>query len=351
MHVFLHIGAQKTGTTTLQHWCGTNRAALAGAGLLYPRLFGSFNHTRLACYAARTAGIGDILRPAKLHAPGALEAFRASAPADFAEEIRASGLDRVLLSNEHLSSRMRRPAEVAAIKALLDEACGPGTRYTIVHYVRRQDELLPSLHSMHVKAGAAAPFTAPANTHHWTLNPLLPLNLWSGVFGAENVVCRVFDRRLLAGGSIVDDLMTIVLPGVTIPAEQLKPVTDRNPRLSPDAAEFLRLLNLAVATPPGQEPLPARNRLVALLEQLPGSSHPPVAPAEEQERIMALYAPVNAEVARRYLGREDGQLFPAREPQAAGTPWTGLTVAEAVRIAGYLWAQAMAEQKSPRQAP
>lgn len=51
--VFLHIGAHKTGTTTLQAELAANRHALKKSGLIYPDFNGADSHHQWARFWAR----------------------------------------------------------------------------------------------------------------------------------------------------------------------------------------------------------------------------------------------------------------------------------------------------------
>lgn len=337
MDVWLHIGSEKTGTSTVQAWCQANRAALARHGLLYPQVFGKLNHMALTCYVARVEPVGDLRRSLAIQEQGAFESFRAGLPARLAEEVAASGAGRMLVSNEHLSSRLRSADEVQDVKRLLDAACGPGTRYTIVHYIRRQDDLLQSLYSMSVKAGSTRRFKLPQRTDDWRLNPLLTLDLWSSVFGQDNVTCRVFDRGRLAGGDIVTDLTGLLGLDTTAEPGAFAAVADQNRRLSPDAIEFLRQVNeiIPAFTDTGVNEL--RRGLPRLLEDLPEPLHPAIASPAELRALLDRFAPINAEVARRYLGRADGVLFDPPAADAERPVWQGLTTEAAVRIGAHIW--------------
>ena len=48
----LHIGTEKTGTTSIQKFLATNRTLLKANGVLYPLSPGKVNHIGLEAYAA-----------------------------------------------------------------------------------------------------------------------------------------------------------------------------------------------------------------------------------------------------------------------------------------------------------
>ena len=117
--IYLHIGTQKTGTTTLQNLGSRNRDALAHQGLLYPRTPGTVNHYGLPVFAAWGRVQSDLTRDLGLNTPSDVAAYLQSFPDRLGDEIRASGCSKVWLSNEHLSSRIRSPEYLGRLATLL----------------------------------------------------------------------------------------------------------------------------------------------------------------------------------------------------------------------------------------
>ena len=59
MELYLHIGTEKTGTTTIQSFLAANRDLLKRNRILYPRAPGEQNHRALAA-AAQDCARGDL---------------------------------------------------------------------------------------------------------------------------------------------------------------------------------------------------------------------------------------------------------------------------------------------------
>lgn len=125
MRCILHIGCEKTGTTSLQQFLGSNRAALLAQGILHPeslRRPGRFNHSSLAAFALDE---GRNLHPQRMFGLGDLdstERFRRDLRARFSEEIarHREHISTVVCSNEHLSSLIHSQVELAWLKAFLE---------------------------------------------------------------------------------------------------------------------------------------------------------------------------------------------------------------------------------------
>ena len=51
MDLFLHIGMEKTATTSTQRWFADNRAALRAQGVAYSRVLGLITHRKLCLWS------------------------------------------------------------------------------------------------------------------------------------------------------------------------------------------------------------------------------------------------------------------------------------------------------------
>jgi hypothetical protein len=160
MRAILHIGTEKTGTTSLQATLVDNREALVGRGLLYSTAAGTKTHASLAAYAAGKKRIPDRL----LRSGGGKEApeqVKQTLPEELIAEVASAGergVRTVIYSSEHMSSRIRSPEEATALRELL-ERCGLDP--WVVIYIRRQDDYLESSYSTAVKTGETEPLSLP----------------------------------------------------------------------------------------------------------------------------------------------------------------------------------------------
>ena len=132
----LHIGMEKTGTTSIQAMMAKNRAVLKEAGYCYSRSLGSQNHVNLVVYA-RDDDTSDNQRKRALSNTGlSLANLRAKIASELAEEASQNAGHKLLLSNEHLQSRLTNLREKKRLKALLAPLAGDIDIYL---YLRRQD--------------------------------------------------------------------------------------------------------------------------------------------------------------------------------------------------------------------
>jgi hypothetical protein len=131
---FFILVRKKTGTSAIQRVGRTERNQLRKKGVCYPTTPGEESHYYLALYGT---GDTELRQTANLHADAAWEEFQNSFPGKLQTEIEMSGCRRVVLSSEHLSSRVRRKSQVHKIATLLQ----PLGLLKVVCYVRPQHAL------------------------------------------------------------------------------------------------------------------------------------------------------------------------------------------------------------------
>jgi len=327
--LFLHIGMQKTGSTSIQDACRVNRAPLAAAGLLYPRTPGDKNHIKLTLFAwdggktnrlPLAAGVGD---------PEKYRRFKSEFVDNLGAEIGREKCSSVILSNEHLSSRLKDPVQLERLAVALRSIA---RKITVVVYLRPQHELAISSYSTKVKGGSVRPMRFPRHDQAFYFNYEWMLSLWADAFGERNLVVRIFDRSELIGDDIVKDFFDTI--GHAIPTGFV--FSDaRNPSLDTKTLEFLRAFNEHLPAFQAGEANPERGDIIPAMEAI-AKGGTIWLPKEQLRAFADLFKVSNANVARQYLGRSDGVLFKTLNFDRGGEP-ERLTVDDAIRIAAHLW--------------
>lgn len=314
----LHIGTEKTGTTSIQRFFGSNRRRLMRAGILYPRSAADryHNHTRLTAYAAEDGRYDDLRRALGVSNHPELERFRTSFRAALARETerRASGVHTIVFSNEHCHSRLVSKAEVSRLVELLRPLVSD---IKIVVYLRRQDQMAVSLYSTHLKLGGTRSEIFPSRTTEASLYYNLEqlLNRWEVVCGADRIEPRIYEPGALKDGDVVSDFLKIVdfarKKGVTEPVRV-------NESFSPDAQAVVReinqrmklgrtglgsvlrrqIINIIVARTPGRGRLPDRETAMAFYRMFEASN----------ERVRRKWFP-----QRETLFDEDFTVYPSAD--------------------------------------
>lgn len=207
--LILHIGCEKTGTTSIQNTLAANRTVLLEKyGIHYLKSLGLRNHTKLAIYACN----GDKNLTRFLPNGLSLQEFREDLRQEFIKEIQNTTAETVIISCEWLHPRLRDDSEFSRLKALLSGLFGD---VKVIVYLRRQDKLLMSLYSTSLKAGNYKKFSFPnVNSHSslpYYLDFLSIYQKWKSEFGLGNVQIRVFDRKRLYKGDVVRDFVHEVI--------------------------------------------------------------------------------------------------------------------------------------------
>jgi hypothetical protein len=329
--IYLHIGAEKTGTTALQAACDMNREQLARNGICYPKTPGLRNQILLTLYACNSERADDLRRVADLVDPKAYRSFRQSFPEKLVSELQESGCEKVLLSNEHMSSRIRNANEVGRLAELLRRVSDD---IRVLVYVRRQDECLLSAHSTSAKSGVIETLESKLNVD--VTDPVynydLMLRPWTKVFGKEALMVKVYERSKMKDGDLVADIFSIL---DYTPDASMQTPPRGNSRLDAYTLAFLLEFNRHVPASQDSSLNPLRGNIGAALEVISDGPKPKCS-AEDLQKVIDRFANSNRLVAREYLGIENGQLF-SNSRVADYDDDAELTVEKAIEIAAHMW--------------
>lgn len=237
MKLTIHIGTEKTGTTSIQAALAKDRARLAGQGVLFPKLFGSPNHMELAV-AASDPNPRDELQMIELRRQNCgHDEYRERIAAQIADEIGDANATNVVVSNEHCHSRLRGPA---AVRRLIDLFGIAPEQCRIVVYLRRQDRLAVSLYSTVLKLGGASSVfpetTGVELPYYFDLERVL--DTYAQVVGRERIRVRLYEPGLLLNNDVVTDFYNVAGLGIE---PSISP--RQNESLSMAQAIFLRAFN------------------------------------------------------------------------------------------------------------
>lgn len=342
MDLYLHIGTEKTGTTSVQKYLRKNRELLARRGILYPEAPGPQNHTGLAAAAQEIGKVGPLRKSLGLTGEDAVRKHRIEMMAALEAELAARPYGKAVMSGEHCSSLLGEDGEVRWLK---DKLAPLFETIRVVVYLRRQDDFLLSLYSTAVKSGAAYPIRVPpekalkARYDHWGL-----LERWARVFGREAIICRRFERATLRNGDIIDDFLDAA--GIDPGADFERP-EDVNESLDAETLEFLRLFNQHVPRFAKGKVNPSRDNVVSLLSKASSGGPLVTLDTDELSRFMTRFRDGNAKVAAEYFGGarsdSDDPLFAPRADTRERTRQAVLSVERAVELCAWLWQEKQAQ--------
>lgn len=194
MRAILHIGTEKTGTTSFQEFCHQNREALLMQKVFYPTNLGVRNHRQIATYALDLGSGDDGLRQLNLKSEDDIEAFRDSVKRKLEEQIAQTPDAEVwILSSEHFHSRLDHRDQILRVKTLLD----PLFDDIEVHlHLRPQIDVAVSLTSTQTRVGGTVrrPFFDRPKPNQLYYNYNLLVQAWEDVFGERNVHLLAFRK-------------------------------------------------------------------------------------------------------------------------------------------------------------
>ena len=310
--VVLHIGCDKTGTTTIQQFLRRNRPALVQQGILYPRSPGRVRHWDLGLYAAPDEAMpGSRIWQREGHTSP--QRFRRRLRRRLAREIEESGASTVVLSDEMLFRIV--PESIHRLHGLV---AALARRTRIVVYLRRQDDHLVSRYQQAVKVGSVLDLATWARRDFSdSYDYAHRLAEWQRAFEPVELAVRPFERSRFADGSLEQDFLDAAELGVR--AADLRPVQVRNESLGVEGVEMLRILNLHRTRNQGLKNWQSSNREhVRRLREI--DTGPVVTlPEADLDRFMEQWAESNRRVAVDHLGDESGELFRAPRKTAGTT--------------------------------
>ena len=207
--LILHIGTEKTGTTSLQKFCALNRSMLARDGLFVPDFLGPDTHYRFPILFYDDKINDDLTLAAKFP----LDSLRRAAEKEkiismLSNEIRSNPDGTFIISSEHLQSRLNS-GMIAKLQRLVDDLFQD---VLIVVYLRDPLRGAVSRLSTAIKFGhkeAVLPKPSDKDIQK-VFNHKQTLNDWVEAFGEERVKPRLFSRYRLKGGSIINDFTALL---------------------------------------------------------------------------------------------------------------------------------------------
>ncbi len=210
---WVHIGCEKTGTSSIQKFLLENQKILALEGLYFPIECGLLSNHRLHWIIDDDPNLHPFAYHHESGMGNSLEIERSKFTNEHYEKVNTFQTSHrqeshVVYSSEHLHSRVYNTSTIQALKdwllPLYDDI-------KIVVYLRRQDKLALSAYSTHLRGGTTEAFRFPqADIESPYFGYRKLVNQWASVFGKSNVLIKHFEKKQLHKESIVDDFGRIM---------------------------------------------------------------------------------------------------------------------------------------------
>jgi len=304
----IHIGTEKTGSSTIQRFLSLNRKRFAKDGVLYPASTGNDGGSQwgFAASAHPDAWKIDIGLFLGLSTKTELEKYKETFQAQLDKETRRIGRpDTLIISAEHLQSRLVNQKLIANLKVFLENWA---ENFEIVVYFRRQDRAAVSFYSTKIKSGRENPQVfppMPKNGLLYYFNYEKVYENWGAVFGENNIKVRLFSPLDLHQGDLIADFCLAAglnRKGKSLPARQ------ENVSLVREAAQFLQEVNRQIPNVVDGKKSIERDLLVQSISNLfPGQYRP--ASRKQASNFYQLFAEGNNRLRMKAFPEREAPLF------------------------------------------
>lgn len=189
--LYLHIGSQKTGSSSIQHMLRDNTEALAEQGFHYVNA-GRDNQKRLRIHHNRIAA---LLK----------EGTAAPTFSRLVAEVEASRCENFIISAELLSS----PGLGRSLSEHIPQHLKDKTK--VIIYLRRPDLYLESLYKQRVKSGKIrSDPTQFYKSYPTSMDYLTIIDDYANTFGKNSIEVRIYERQSLINGDAIDDFFNVI---------------------------------------------------------------------------------------------------------------------------------------------
>lgn len=297
--LYIHIGTSKTGTTTIQTYCGINREQLKSKGVLFPIM--PYHYDRI------TKNRNGHFLYANIYENGVRNKEKE-------EQVLKQELDyivdcfkdydNVLLSEESIwwATATRRKS---LWKYLQEHSQQNNYQVKIIVYLRRQDQFMMSRYNQILKTDTGGGtqrfyeyFKDMNGKYKCVMNYRQRLDYMAKFFPKENIVVKRFDRSYFYNGELNADFLHIL--GVEIDDTFAELPKDENLGISVQSGELKRVLNRL-----GTMTFAENQKLLQMLnecEELLPKREVSIMTTEHIEKFMKKFIDDNESIAVDYIG-------------------------------------------------
>ena len=297
--LYLHIGTSKTGTTTIQTYCGINREQLKSKGVLFPIM--PYHYDRI------TENRNGHFLYAMIYENGVRNKEKEKQvlkqELDYIVDC-FKDYDNVLLSEESIwwATATRRKG---LWKYLQEHSQQNNYQVKIIVYLRRQDQFMMSRYNQIIKTDTGGGtqrfyeyFKDMNGKYKCVMNYRQRLDYMAKFFPKENIVVKRFDRSYFYNGDLNADFLHIL--GVEIDDTFAELPKDENLAISVQSGELKRVLNRL-----GTMTFAENQKLLQMLnecEELLPKREVSIMTTEHIEKFMKKFIDDNESIAVDYIG-------------------------------------------------
>lgn len=207
MKLIIHIGTEKTGTSSIQDSLQRNRDILIQNGYFFSQCGGVKNNLMFPLYCMDESRDDPYFRNNKINTLEKRQEFKRNFEQSFKNEISAipNNIHTVIISSEHFHSLLINQSEVDLMKNLVAKHFSD---IKIVCYLREQVETCVSHYSTVIKSGLTPDFKefiSNCSSSNPYYNYLSLLDRWASIFDYKNIIISKYIRQLLVEEDIIKD--------------------------------------------------------------------------------------------------------------------------------------------------
>jgi hypothetical protein len=245
LKVIIHIGTEKTGTSSIQSYLYLNRKKLRSAGFHFIQSAGKWNNWMLPAFCSIDAKFNEFFWSEGVRTPDEELLFKQKFIKKFEQEIQSLPADihTCIISSEHFHSRIRSEAEMENVYNLFSSYFD---EIKIVCYLREQLDACISYYSTHMKSGGTDSFLTflqrckPSNYY---FNYYEMLANWERCFGVDALDVSLFAQDRFLNGDLLDDFTRRI--DASLVGALNKSVVTENESLRPFGQALARAVNIA----------------------------------------------------------------------------------------------------------
>ena len=312
LRVIIHIGTEKTGSTSIQHFLMQNRAYWYDTGFLVSEAAGRPSSIRLLAYCLEDRKSHRFFKRKRCYAdPKGRAVFRRELREQLIQELSQAPnpLEALLFSCEHFHSRISTVAEIERLRDLLVSVCeelGYEPIFEIIVYLRPQFELVESRYHTHLMSGGTLTFKKFRSNCHLGndyYNYEVLLRRWRKVFGVTAVHPRQFGKPLLFGGDVRTDFVTYL----QLPTAGLADFSESlNQSLSSMGLRALRQVNWVIPRKlADHRPNPTWGKIYTLIKRIFGEGRPQLLKSDDRVRIEREFMASNHAAGIEFASSDD----------------------------------------------
>lgn len=297
--LYIHIGTAKTGTTSIQNFCGLNREKLKEQGVLYPIM--NYHYERKSVNRNGHFLIGTIKENGTRNKEKEKQVFNSEMQyiVDCFKDY-----DTILISDESIwwATATRRKGLWKDLKKHSEQH---NYQIKVIVYLRRQDQYMMSRYNQKLKTDFIAStqsfdeyFADMNGRFKCVMNYRDRIDNIAKSISKENVIVKRFDRNYFYNGDLNQDFLHILGVKVDDSFQQLKETA--NTGISVQSGEIKRVLNrLKPIT------MAENNKLLKILnecEEVLPESNTSLMSTDEVKNFMEQFVDSNESIVDEYIG-------------------------------------------------